>query len=442
MSVPLTLFDTTRSSVLEVSAPRAARVLARMVVIGLLIAILLLIFVPWQQNLPGQGRVIAYAPLERQQLIEAPIEGRIQQWHVIEGDRVEAGQAIADISDNDPDIIARIQREQLQAESRRMQAQTTIDVTETRIAALEISREAQTGAAGLRVDIGRDRLDAAKQAVAAAKAADATAKLNYERHKLLYEEGLASKRQLELARMEAETKAAELDSAKANLKAAKREIGALDSDQEAIDTTAHATVEDARATLATAKADLAEAETDLIQLETRLARQSRMKIVAPRAGTVLRIIARQGGEIISPGDPVAAFVPDMKSSAVELWFAGRDGPLISPGRKVRVQFEGWPAVQFVGWPSAAVGTFGGVVLFIDATADDQGRFRVVVTPDPEDDPWPDHQWLRQGVRANGWVLLERVRLGFELWRQINGFPPAVKPPTNTAADNGSPEAPR
>jgi adhesin transport system membrane fusion protein len=439
MSVPVTLFDHTRSSLLEVSLPRAAEVLARLVVSFLLAGIALLVFVPWQQSLPGQGRVIAYAPLERQQFIEAPIEGRIQEWHVAEGDRVEAGDPIADISDNDPDILARLERERLTIEARRMAAQNTIEVNEAKITALELSRTAQSSSAGLRVDIGRDRLDAAKQAVTAATSAEATAKLNLERHKLLYEDGLASKRQLELALMEHQTAEADLDTAKANLKAAKREISALDQDQEAIETGASATVEDARAALATAKSDLAAADADLLQLETRLARQQRMKIVAPRSGTVLKLIARQGGEIVAGGDPIAAFVPDMRSMAVELWVAGKDGPLITAGRKVRVQFEGWPAVQFVGWPSAAVGTFGGVVEFVDASADDQGRFRVVVTPDPEDQPWPDSRWLRQGVRANGWVLLQRVRLGFELWRQINGFPPALEaaPPQNAAVAAGS-----
>lgn len=418
-------FDTTRSSVLEVRAPRAARVLARLVVIFLMIGVLTMIFVPWQQSLPGQGRVIAYAPLERQQFIEAPIEGRIQQWHVQEGDRVAAGDPIADISDNDPDILTRIERERQTVEARRAAAQTTIAVNEVKITALEASRAAQSSSAGLRADIGRDEYDAAKQALAAAKSTDATAKLNVERHYLLFEEGLASQRQLELAINEAKTAAADLDVAKANVKAAKRAIGALDSDAEAVGTNATATLEDARASLAAAQADLSSADTELIQLETRLARQERMKIVAPRAGTVLRLIGRQGGEIVSAGDPILAFVPDMQSTAVELWVAGRDGPLINPGRRVRVQFEGWPAIQFVGWPSAAVGTFGGIVEFVDVTADAQGRFRVVVSPDPDDQAWPANRWLRQGVRANGWVLLERVRLGFELWRQINGFPPAL-----------------
>jgi hypothetical protein len=94
---------------------------------------------------------------------------------------------------------------------------------------------------------------------------------------------------------------------------------------------------------------------------------------------------------------------------------------------VRLQFEGWPAVQFVGWPSVAVGTFGGRVYLVDPTTNDRGQFRILVEPDPEDGPWPDQEYLRQGVRAQGWVLLNRVSVGWELWRNLNGFPPAREP---------------
>jgi adhesin transport system membrane fusion protein len=429
----ISLFDTTRASVLEVRAPRAAHVLARLVVIGLMSVVLLLMFVPWQQNLPGEGRVIAYAPLERQQFIEAPIEGRIQKWHVQEGDHVEQGELIADISDNDPEILARLERERLAIEARKVAAKSSADIATAKVTALEFSRTAQTTSADLRAVVGRDRLDAAEQAVTAAQAANATAKLNIERHEALYEEGLASKRQLELATMEANTTAATLESANANLKATKREMGALFNDAEAIEKNASAAIEEARSSLAAAQSEVAGADVALAQIDIRLARQRRMAVFAPRSGTVLRLIGREGGEIVSMGDPIAGFVPDMGSVAVELWVAGKDGPLISPGRKVRLQFEGWPAVQFMGWPSAAIGTFGGIVEFVDVTADARGRFRVVVSPDPDDHPWPASRWLRQGVRANGWVLLQRVRLGFELWRQINGFPPALANDPETGA---------
>jgi hypothetical protein len=102
-------------------------------------------------------------------------------------------------------------------------------------------------------------------------------------------------------------------------------------------------------------------------------------------------------------------------------------PLIREGRPVRLQFEGWPAVQFTGWPSVAVGTFGGKVALVDATDDGTGRFRILVRPETED-AWPTNITLRQGVRVNGWVLLDQVTIGYELWRRFNGFPPTVKPP--------------
>lgn len=106
--------------------------------------------------------------------------------------------------------------------------------------------------------------------------------------------------------------------------------------------------------------------------------------------------------------------------------SGNDMPLIRVGDRVRLQFEGWPAVQFVGWPSVAVGTFGGRINRVYPTDDGMGYFRLVVTPDDDSrDPWPDERYLRQGVRVNGWVLLRQVPLGYEIWRQLNGFPPMV-----------------
>jgi pyruvate/2-oxoglutarate dehydrogenase complex dihydrolipoamide acyltransferase (E2) component len=157
-----------------------------------------------------------------------------------------------------------------------------------------------------------------------------------------------------------------------------------------------------------------------------------MKVIAPRAGTILQQRVKAGAEYVSAGEPIATLVPSNAARAVEIWLDGRDAPLVSPGRHVRLQFEGWPAVQFVGWPSVAVGTFGGQVAFVDSAANQLGQFRVVIVPE---DPttWPSESTLRQGARVNGWVLLDRVKLGYELWRQWNGFPPATSAPPEEAA---------
>lgn len=414
--------------------PRAARVIAWLLLVSTVATILALVFVPWQQNVTGSGRVIAFAPLERQQIVQAAIEGRVERWYVQEGDRVRAGDRLAVLTDNDPEIMARLERERDAALANRTAAAGAVSVASARISSLELARDAKQSSAALRVDMARARLSAAKRAVDAAEAEVRTAKLDLARQTQLYEEGLASKRRLELAQMEAQTSEAELERSTANLDAAEREVRALAADRDHAGADASAEVESAQAALRRAEADLAKADAELQKVDVRLSRQQRMTVVAPRDGTILRLLAREDAEMLKPGDPVVAFVPDITANAVELWVSGRDAPLIGAGRKVRLQFEGWPAVQFVGWPSAAVGTFGGVVEFVDASADDSGRFRVVVSPDPDDEEaWPDNRWLRQGVRVNGWVLLDRVSLGFELWRLFNGFPPAIKPSPEVAS---------
>lgn len=169
--------------------------------------------------------------------------------------------------------------------------------------------------------------------------------------------------------------------------------------------------------------DVANAKVELAKIEVRLSRQQSQLVKAPRSGTILRRLTGQESVLVKAGDVLAVLVPDTTSRAVELWLNGNDIPLISKTQEVRLQFEGWPAIQFSGWPSVAVGTFGGRIAIIDATDDGQGKFRVLVVQDSKD-KWPDALYLRQGVRANGWVLLGNVPLWYELWRQFNGFPPS------------------
>lgn len=421
-----------RPSALDVAGSiDGARVLSRLLVVAFFAVIVALFVTPWQQSVTGSGRLIAYAPLERQQTIEAPIKGRVVQWYVQEGDHVEAGDPIVELSDNDPQIMQRLRRERRALQEQVDAAELSITVAEAKIASLDGVRTAAILGADLKQQISQDRRDAAQRDVDAAEAEYKTAKLNVERQRRLHEKGLASTRTLELAEMELETSRAKKSSASSTLRAAKREVRRSGADLDQTDSDAQAKIEDGRASLQKAKSDKAKALAELAKLDTRFSRQQTMRIDAPRAGTVFRLVARQGGEFANPGETLAILVPDTNDRAVELWVDGNDAPLITAGRHVRLQFEGWPAVQFVGWPSVAVGTFGGRVAFVDATDNGQGQFRVVVVPDGEE-PWPEARYLRQGVRANGWVLLNQVSLGYELWRQFNGFPPAVTPPQDAA----------
>jgi membrane fusion protein, adhesin transport system len=418
-----------------VRGPRLTRTIARLLVALFTLVAAALVLVPWQQNSPAQGRVIAFAPLDRQQTIEAPVDGRVTRWHVQEGDRVEQGAPLVDIADNDADLVSRLEREKAALDARIEAARSRAGAVADRIASLESSRDSALAAASSRVKMAKDRVRAAEQAVVAAKAAHKTAELNLDRQRTLFAEGLSAKRQVELAELEEARTRTDADRAEAALSAARSEESALASDMSKIKNDASASINDATASRATAEAEIASASAELARMEVRLARQLTQAVKAPRKGTVLRVVAKQGGEMVKAGEVLAVLVPDTDDTAVELWVDGNDVNLVTPGRDVRLQFEGWPAIQFSGWPSAAVGTYGGKVAFVDATDDGGGRFRVVVVPHgPE--PWPSKQYLRQGTRANGWVLLDRVKLGYELWRQFNGFPPSWPAPPAETKDGG------
>jgi adhesin transport system membrane fusion protein len=406
---------------------RALPVAARMLGIAFAAILAALYFAPWQQSVRGTGRVIAYAPLERRQSIEAPIAGRIVEWAVNEGEHIDEGQLVAVISDNDPELGARLARTRDAAMERFDMAKGAVDVYLLQIDALESAQNAARSAAENRVQMGIDRRAAAEQARDAALAELRAAELNQVRQQSLAKEGLTSTRNVELADLAAETARAEVERARASLRAAESEVKALRSERKRVESDAEADIEKARASLQSARADTAKYQGDVAQREVEVARQHTMRITSPRAGTVLRLLAKQGGEFVSAGDPIAILVPTTESRAAEIWVDGNDVPLVTPGRPVRLQFEGWPAVQFVGWPSVAVGTFAGEVAFVDMADDGHGHFRVVVLPARDaEEPWPSGEFLRQGARVNGWILLDQVRLGFELWRQWNGFPPVIR----------------
>jgi multidrug efflux pump subunit AcrA (membrane-fusion protein) len=408
-----------------VTTPNSFRVMAWTLGILLVFATIALIFAPWQQSVPGIGRVSALTPPERQQSIDAPVDGRIARWHVVEGTRVRKGDPVVEIADIDPTLPILLRAERDSALDRIRAVSEREVQLEARILELEQSLQNELVAADFRIQQASDRVRGAEQALEAAEARELVTRKNLERHRVLFPKGLVSQRQLELAQAEAETAAADLRRSRAALDEARNFQSTAQAERARALNTGTALVRDARASRESARSEQAGARQALQPFQVRLNRQAAQVVTAPADGTIFRLMVQPGSAVIKAGDEIASFVPDSASPVVELWVSGNDVPLLSRGRSVRLQFEGWPAVQFVGWPSVAVGTFGGRVLLVDATDDGKGKFRVLIVPDSADQPWPSATYLRQGARAKGWILLNTVPLGFELWRQFNGFPPSV-----------------
>lgn len=420
-----------------VPPPVRARRVGAAVAAGFFSFTLLAGLMPWVQTVSGSGGVTTYAPRERQQTVEAPIDGRVTRVHVAEGMHVSRGSPLVDLADVDPERLARLASEVALGEQRVASYEARVASLQERLDAVGSLQEGALRGAEARQRAAADRADAAGQSVASAEAELEAAILNLARHRVLTDQGLASQRDLELAiATEARTRAAR-DAARASRDAAQADLfgarAALDQARGA----RSAEIESAISALRSAETDLQGASAALLRAQTALARQQSQQVLAPRDGVILRVEAWPDVSLVRAGDTLVTLVPRSEDRSVELWVDGNDAAIISPGSPVRLQFEGWPAVQFVGWPSVAVGTFGGRVAFIDGADDGRGNFRVMVLPDPEDEPWPETRFLRLGVRANGWILLNEVPIWFELWRQINGFPPSLSRPPRRSPGGGS-----
>lgn len=410
---------------------------------------------PWQQSVTGAGNVIAFAPGERQQTIEVPIKGRIVRWgdNVVENAHLMKGDLIAEVQDVDPNLMGRLQDQLAQTES-------LVQASMVLLAAKKSSQDASSKVVTSQEALLRTYESAKEQIVASAEAAIAGSvnkvdaedrqleeveaaltqiEADYLRQKQLFEEDIVAQVKFQMAERKFREGTAKVAKAKAYVDSAKNDLEGKQRDRDAKEQKAQGDIDYATSLLDKAKgdvakeasevakadADLSKAEKILSEMRTKVSRQESQRILAPFDGYLTSISANQGGQMVKPGDTLCVIVPDTADRAVQIWLDGNDAPLVEVGRHARLQFEGWPAVQFAGWPSVSVGTFGGTVVSVDATDNGKGKFRVLVRPLDEGQEWPDERYLRQGVRTNSWVLLERVPLWYEIWRNMNGFPPVV-----------------
>ncbi|MCA9049224.1 MAG: HlyD family efflux transporter periplasmic adaptor subunit [Planctomycetaceae bacterium] len=452
---------------------RFARRIGRTLLVLLVLSFLLAVFAPWQQSVSGEGNVIAFAPKERRQTIEAPVKGRLVRWgdNVFENAHLRAGDLIAEIRDVDPLLMNRLQEqlvasktqveaaEQLLNANRRSldAAHTVVHSFESQVAAYTAVRQQVVASAEAAVAGAQNKVDAERRQLDEDQANLSQAKADYDRQKQLFEEEIVGSLKFQQAEQKFLAAKAKVEKAEAYVQSALNDLEMKQRDRDAKEQKASADIEYANASLRKATADAAKAESEvakaqseltkagksLLEMETKVARQDSQFVTAPFDGFLTQILPNQGSQILKEGDTLCVIVPDTSDRAVQVWLDGNDAPLVWSGRHVRLQFEGWPAVQFAGWPSVAVGTFGGTVVSVDATDNGKGKFRAIVRPDPSDKHvWPNERYLRQGVRTNAWVLLEQVPLWYEIWRNMNGFPPTVSGSGDDKEKTKTPKLPK
>ena len=418
----------------------------------LVVSSILVMFVPWRQSVVGSGEIIVFSPMERPQTIEAQIPGRLLQWYVRDGQIVQAGQLIAELSDLDPRFLDRNQLKRLVDQkdalmSKRESAKERVASLMNQLKDVHNSRGAAVPAAEERVGQARDRLYAAQQSVDVAEQNVKTTQWQLDRINALYGKGLRSQRDQQVALLDNVRAKTELQRAKSAYDVVKKDtdIAGLEYKRVSADTQAtvnaiKASLADANQVVASASADISRLEIDIQNLAQRIQQRA---VRAPCAGRVVRLNRVGAGETVSAGAVLATIVPGTEDRAAAIMIRDYDAPLLSVGNPVRLAISGWPSLQFVGWPSVAVGTFAGRIAVIDAVDDGKHFYRIIVVPDykaisqKKDQPWPSVKYLRPGAQATGWVLLSNVPLWYEIWRQFNGFQPTVPAPESDTATGES-----
>jgi len=324
--------------------------------------------------------------------------------------------------------------------------QIRIDQLDKRILEMRNLVKAAVPSAEARVVEAGNKVREAYQKVEAAKIAATTAVLNVERHKQLSKRGLVSQRELELT-IQAETASqAELEGARANLQGAEDAMKSLRFGRDQVSAEMLQRLLDAEAGRDASVAEAAKVGDQLADVSLRLsnAEQRRLagKILAPIAGTVVKMAKAGVGETVRQGDTLIRLSPTSTDKAIEMTADGLDAPLLNVGRKVKILFYGIPAIPLPAWPELMAGTYSGVIKVIDQVDDGKGNYRFWVVPDPDDRPWPEQSHVRQGTKTMGWVILSRVPLWYELWRRFNLFPPDYQERPPSVLDTLLPKAGR
>lgn len=406
--------------------------------LGILVALTALLFLPWQQSVRGDGTVTALDPADRPQGLPTRIDGRIEQWYIREGQYVKKGDSIVRISEIkdeylNPQVLPLTAQQQSAKEAAIAEKQNKAAALTMQIAQLEAQRD-------FKLQQIANKVEQYRAEVRQATLEDSVARDQLRRRERLYRDtlGLVSVNDLQSFQLRAQSASAKLIEKQQVLLSTQTDLSSVPAEY-------GEKISKARSDRASTLAEVSEGRSEVAKLKDKVGsltiRKGFYLIEAPQDGYVVRATKAGQGEIVKSGEAIVTIQPARPRKAVELFVKPMDVALLKPGRHVRIFFDGWPALQISGWPQVASGTFGAQVVVIDQFPNRAGLFRVLLVPDTTHDAeWPAQ--LRLGTGVQGWAMLDTVTVGWELWRQLNGFPLSISendalPADAVAGDKGA-----
>jgi multidrug resistance efflux pump len=405
------------------------KILNRLITIIAVIAVVIL-FLPWTQNISGKGAVTTIKPTQRPQSIQSVISGRIEKWYVQEGDFVKKGDTILFISEikedyMDPNLVQNT-KNQLDAKSQALNSYSSkYGALEDQITSIQIEKSLKLEQAANKLKQARFKIKSDSIDLVAVKTQLKIANTQFNRVVQLNNEGLKALTDVEEKRLKQQEVEAKIITQENKLLTTQNELLNAKVELNRIVAEYGEKVAKAESDQFTALSNQFDTEAQVNKLKNQYAnytiRNGMYYIKAAQNGYINRALQAGIGETIKEGTPIATVMPSEYDVAVETFVNPLDLPLIAKGAKIRIWFDGWPTIVFSGWPDMSYGTFGGQIIAVEKFISDNGKFRVLIAPDPTEAPWPKQ--LSIGSGAQTLALLNTVPVWFELWRTLNGFPP-------------------
>ena len=412
------------------------------IILGVSILGVIILFLPWTQNISGSGAVTTLKPDQRPQTVQTIIAGRIEKWYVKEGDFVQKGDTILFISETKEDYLdpQLMELTKSQVEAKKMSVASyggKVTSLSSQIQAIENERKLKLEQAKNKIRQGDLKVTSDSMDLVAVRTQVKIANTQYNRATTLNKEGLkpltdVEEKRLKLQEVDAKviTQENKFIASKNELLNAKVEVNRISAEYAEKDSKA-------RSDQFTALSNQYDTKAQVNKLQNQYAnykiRNGMYYIKAPQSGYVNRALQSGIGETIKEGTQIVSIMPSKYDIAVETYVSPTDYPLVHKGEKVRVWFDGWPTIVFSGWPNISYGTFGGKIVAVETLISDNGKFRVLIAPDEDEEAWPKQ--ISMGSGAQTLALLNNVPVWFELWRTLNGFPPNYYLPKGDAQKN-------
>mgnify|MGYP003489470327 FL=1 len=394
------------------------------------LAFVFIMFLPWTQNIKTQGNVSTLYQEQRPQKLNSPIPGRIIKWYVKNGDVVKKGDTILQISEIkddylDPLLVERTQ-EQVQAKKGvREYYNAKISTTENQIAAITAAKDLKLNQIKIKIAQLQNKLKAEQAELIAVNNELKIAQDQLNRQNKMYEEGLVSLTQLQQRNVSYQNALAKKTSAENKLAQTQQEIISQNIEQNAV-------IQEYTEKLSKTEGDrfqsmgqVAGSTGDIAKLENQVAtykvRKGLYYILATQDGQITQLTKAGIGEIVKDAETIGIIVPKKIDYIAEIYVKPVDLPLIRENQKVMLTFDGFPAIVFSGWPNSSYGTFSGKIIAIENSISENGLFKAIVAEDKTQKRWPPN--MKIGTGASGIAILNDVPIWYEIWRNINGFPP-------------------